>query len=122
VEIAGRNRIWRKLIIDAITRDPAWKNGDYTEQPVGLASAIGILGIATGSPLALQKELPTAEAADRGLADYIGSELKSRDANDLLYAFRASEDYDPSPHLEKITAALLAINFADDFINPPDLA
>jgi len=121
VQIGGRNRLWRKLIIDAITRDPSWKDGNYSDQPTGMATAIGILGIATSSPLALQKEMPTAEAADRGLADYVGSELRRRDANDMLYAFRASEDYDPSPHLEKITAPFLAINPSDDFINPREL-
>jgi homoserine O-acetyltransferase/O-succinyltransferase len=121
VQIAGRNRIWRKLIVDAITKDPTWKNGDYTEPPAGLSTAIGILRIATSSPVALQQEWPSAEAADRGLAAYLASEVTRRDANDLLYAFRASEDYDPSLHLEKITAALLAINSADDFVNPPDL-
>ncbi len=121
VEIAGRNRVWRKLLVDAIVTDPTWKNGDYTEQPLGLASAIGFLMMATSVPLQWQKQYPTAKAADAWLADQIVSRTRSSDANDMLYYFRASEDYDPSPHLAKITAPLLAINSADDFVNPPEL-
>jgi homoserine O-acetyltransferase/O-succinyltransferase len=122
VEIAGRNRGWRKVLIDAITRDPAWKGGDYVDQPPGLRTAAGILAIVLYSPLQLQKDLPTREAADRGLEMHLAEEVQRRDANDLLYAFRASEDYDPSPHLEKIVSPLLAVNSADDFVNPPELA
>jgi homoserine O-acetyltransferase/O-succinyltransferase len=121
VEIAGRNRVWRKLLVDAIVTDPTWKGGDYTEPPRGLASAIGFLLMATSVPLQWQKQFPSAKAADAWLADQIASRTKSTDANDLIYYFRASEDYDPSPHLEKITAPLLAINSADDFVNPPEL-
>jgi homoserine O-acetyltransferase len=121
VEIAGLNRGWRKVLIEAITRDPAWKGGDYVEQPPGLKAAVGVLAIMTVSPLQLQKNLPTREAADRGLEMYIAEQLTRRDANDLLYAFRASEDYDPSPHLEKIVSPLLALNSADDLINPHEL-
>jgi homoserine O-acetyltransferase len=121
VEIAGRNRVWRKLLIDSIMNDPSWKNGDYTEPPRGMASALGFLLMATSVPLQWQKDLPTAKDADRWLADQIATRTKTTDANDMLYYFRASEDYDPSPHLEKITAPLLAINSADDFVNPPEL-
>lgn len=121
VEIAGRNRVWRKLLVDAIVTDPTWKNGDYTEPPRGLASALGFLLMATSVPLQWQKQLPTAEAADTWLADQIASRTKATDANDMIYYFRASEDYDPSTHLEQITAPLLAINSADDFVNPPEL-
>jgi homoserine O-acetyltransferase len=121
VEIGGRNRVWRKFLIDAIETDPTWKNGNYTEQPRGLASAIGFLLMATSVPLQWQKQFATAKAADAWLADQIASRMKTTDANDMIYYFRASEDYDPSPHLEKITAPLLAINSADDFVNPPEL-
>jgi homoserine O-acetyltransferase len=121
VEIAGRNRVWRKALVDAIVTDPSWKNGDYTEPPRGLASAIGFLLMATSVPLQWQKQSPTAKTADDWLAGQIASRMKSTDANDMVYYFRASEDYDPSPHLEKITAPLLAINSADDFVNPPEL-
>src|SRR5687768_12578968 len=121
VEIAGRNRVWRKLLVDAIVTDPTWNNGDYTEPPRGLASAIGFLLMATSVPLQWQKQFPTAKAADSWLAEQIATRAKNTDANDMLYYFRASEDYDPSPHLQKITAPLLAINSADDFVNPPEL-
>jgi homoserine O-acetyltransferase len=121
VEIAGRNRVWRKALVDAIVTDPTWRNGDYTEPPHGLASAMGFLLMATSVPLQWQKQFPTAAAADEWLAAQIATRSKATDANDMIYYFRASEDYDPSPHLEKITAPLLAINSADDFVNPPEL-
>jgi homoserine O-acetyltransferase len=121
VEIAGRNRVWRKMLVDAIVTDPTWNDGNYTAQPRGLASALGFLMLATSAPLQWQKQFPTAKAADAWLADQIVLRTKSTDANDLIYYFRASEDYDPSPHLDKITAPLLAINSADDFVNPPEL-
>lgn len=121
VEIAGRNRVWRKLLVDAIVTDPTWQNGDYTEPPRGLASALGFLLMATSVPLQWQKQFSTAAAADTWLADQIAARTKSTDANDMIYHFRASEDYDPSGHLEEITAPLLAINSADDFVNPPEL-
>jgi homoserine O-acetyltransferase len=121
VEIAGRNRVWRKLLVDAIVNDPTWQQGEYTEPPAGLANALGFLLIATSTPRLWQKEFGTAAAADRWLADQIAARIKTTDANDTIYHFRASEDYDPSPHLEKIAAPLLAINTADDFVNPPEL-
>lgn len=121
VEIAGRNRVWRKLLADAIVSDPTWQNGDYVEQPRGLASALGFLLLATSVPLQWQKQFPTATAADAWLAGQVASRTRSSDANDMLYYFRASEDYDPSSHLAGIVAPLLAINSADDFVNPPEL-
>ncbi len=122
VEIAGRNRVWRKLLVDAIVTDPTWKNGDYTEPPRGLASALGFLLMATSVPLQWQKQFPTAQGSrSRGWPIRLRRARRPRDANDMLYYFRASEDYDPSPHLAKITAPLLAINSADDFVNPPEL-
>jgi homoserine O-acetyltransferase len=121
VEIAGRNRVWRKLLVDAIVHDPTWNNGNYTEAPRGMASAMGFLLMATSVPLQWQKQFPTRAAADKWLDDQIASRIKTTDANDMIYYFRASEDYDPSPHLDRITAPLLAINSADDFVNPPEL-
>ena len=121
VEIAGRNRVWRKLLVDAIVTDPTWKNGEYTEPPRGMASALGFLLIATSVPLQWQKQFPTHAAADAWLDDQIKNRMKTTDANDTIYHFRASEDYDPSVHLTEITAPLLAINSADDFVNPPEL-
>lgn len=121
VEIAGRNRVWRKLLVDAIVNDPTWKGGEYVEPPKGMANALGFLLIATSTPRLWQKDFPTHDAADRWLADQIAARLTTTDANDTIYHFRASEDYDPTPHLERITAPLLAINSADDFVNPPEL-
>ena len=121
VEIGGRNRVWRKMLIDAIITDPTWKGGDYAEQPRGLASALGFLLMATSVPLQWQKQFPTIAATDQWLADQIASRTKATDANDMLYYYRAIEDYNPAPHLSKITAPLLAINSADDFVNPPEL-
>ena len=121
VEVGGRNRVWRKLLIDAIVTDPTWQGGNYTEQPRGLSSAIGFLLMATSVPLQWQKQFPTREATDQWLADQLASRSKATDANDMLYYYRAIEDYNPTPHLGQITAPLLAINSADDFVNPPEL-
>jgi len=119
--IAGRNRIWRKMMIDDITSDPEWNGGEYKEQPRGLAAAVQILLIAGSAPLQWQASAPTRDDADKWLADQMKTRLATNDANDLLYALEASRNYDPSPNLERITAPLLAINSADDFINPPEL-
>ena len=121
VEIGGRNRVWRKFLIDAIETDPSWKNGEYSEQPRGLASAIGFLMMATSVPLQWQKQFPTIAAADQYVAAQLAARVKSSDANDMLYHYHAIEDYNPAPHLAKITAPLFAINSADDFVNPPEL-
>ena len=121
VEIAGRNRVWRKALVDAIVTDPTWNEGNYTEPPRGMGSAIGFLLMATSTPMQWQRQFSTAAAADKWLADQVASRTRSSDANDMIYYFRASEDYNPLPHLEKITAPLLAINSADDFVNPPEL-
>jgi homoserine O-acetyltransferase len=121
-EIAGRNRIMRKMITDSITHDPGWKNGEYTEQPrAGLTGAINLLMMMTSSPLQWHKSGPTREGADTWYQDQVTSRVAATDANDMLYQFNASRDYDPSKNLEKITAALLAINSADDVVNPPEL-
>jgi homoserine O-acetyltransferase len=121
VEIGGRNRVWRKFLIDAIEQDPSWQGGNYTEQPRGLASAIGFLLMATSVPLQWQKQYPTIVETDKWVAEQVAARTKSTDANDMLYHFHAIEDYNPAPHLSKITAPLLAINSADDFVNPPEL-
>ena len=121
VEIAGRNRVWRKALVDAIVTDPEWNGGNYTTPPRGMASAIGFLLMATSVPMQWQRQFPTAEAADKYLASQVAARMKSSDANDMIYYFRASEDYNPEPHLEQIVRPLLAINSADDFVNPPEL-
>lgn len=121
-QIAGRNRVMRKMIMDSITHDPAWKGGEYTEQPhQGLVGAINLLMMMTSSPLQWHKSGATRDAADQWYEGQIRSRLATTDANDMLYQFNASRDYDPSPNLEKITAGVLAINSADDVVNPPEL-
>jgi homoserine O-acetyltransferase len=119
--ISGRNRMWRKTIIDAIRTDPEWKNGDYTSQPRGLRFAAQMLFLMGSSPLQRQKAAPTLRQADEVFAKGVTTSLARLDANNLLYAVESSFDYDPGPDLEKIRAPLLAINFADDLINPPEL-
>lgn len=122
VQIAGRNRIFRKMVMDAIRSDPEWKGGDYTTEPQqGLRTALDLLFIAGSAPLYSQKAHPTRDAADQFLDDYFKERLAGMDANDTLYAFNASRNYDPSPQLEKIIAPVMYINSADDFINPPEL-
>jgi homoserine O-acetyltransferase/O-succinyltransferase len=122
VEISGRNRMWRKMLIEGIEDDPEWKNGNYTTQPaMGLRVAADMFLIAASSPLVLQKKGPTAEEADKYLDNFIEHFNEGRDANDLLYAVRASKGYDPSPQLDKIVAHVMFVNSADDFINPPEL-
>ncbi len=122
VEIAGRNRMWRKMTIDAITSDPDWNGGDYETQPArALRTVASLLLVAGGAPIPLQKEFPTREAADKFVEERIAQSMASLDANDFLYQIAASRDYDPSPDLEKITAKTTWINSADDFINPPEL-
>ena len=122
VQIAGRNRIWRKMVIDGIRNDPEWKGGDYTQQPHGaMVVALDFLLIAGSAPLPMQKTLATRDAADKSLEDFFKARAGGFDANDFLYAVDASRNYDPSPDLEKIKAPVMWVNSADDFINPPEL-
>jgi len=121
-QIAGRNRMMRKMIIDAIRSDPDWRGGDYTTPPErGLRTALAMLFMMTSSPMQQQKAAPTRDSADVFITRYIDGRLHTTDANDMLYAFDASRDYDPSAKLESIRAAVLAINSADDVVNPPEL-
>jgi homoserine O-acetyltransferase len=120
-QIAGRNRVWRRIVIDAIRQDPEWKNGDYTAQPRSLRTAAQLLWLMSSNPILRQKTAPSLADADRAIDEYVSSYLKTGDANDILYALEASRDYDPGPGLEKIRAPLVAINSADDLINPPEL-
>jgi homoserine O-acetyltransferase len=122
VQIAGRNRVWRKMVMDAIRNDPEWKNGEYASEPQqSLRTALDLLLIAGSAPLPMQKNLPTRDAADKYLDDYFQTRLSGLDANDLLYQVNASRNYDPSAQLEKIKAPVMWINSGDDFINPPEL-
>ena len=121
-QIAGRNRIMRTMIKDAIRNDPAWKGGEYAAQPqLGLTGAVNILMMMTSAPLFWQAQAPTRDAADAWYAAQFKARYAAQDANDMLYQFDASRDYDPSPGLETITCPLLAINSADDVVNPPEL-
>ncbi len=122
VEIAGRNRMIRKMAIDLIKMDPEWRQGDYTSQPkVGLTGAISSMVFMVSSPLQMQKGSPTRSKADSSLALMEQRYFNSLDANDFIYQFDASRDYNPSPYLSKIKAPLFAINSADDQVNPPEL-
>ncbi|MEP6885065.1 MAG: alpha/beta fold hydrolase [Gammaproteobacteria bacterium] len=122
VQIAGRNRLWRDLIIQAIRTDPDWQQGEYMSEPLrALRTAAGLLMIAGSAPIPMQIALPTRDAADQFLDKYMQRQLDDLDANDLLYAVSASRDYDPASALEKINVPLTQINSADDFINPPEL-
>jgi homoserine O-acetyltransferase len=119
--ISGRNRMWRKAVIDAIRTDPEWRDGEYTSQPRGLRSAAQLLFLMGSSPLQRQKAAPTLKKADEVFEKGVADSLARLDANDVLYAVQSSFDYDPSPELERIRAPLLAINSVDDLINPPEL-
>jgi homoserine O-acetyltransferase len=121
VEIAGRNRMTRKMAMDAITTDPEFAAGEYKAQPRGLTTAIYVLIWMSSSPLQYQKNNPTKEAADKFLADQVKTRLAQNDANDLLYQFDSSRNYNPQPKLELIKARLIAVNSADDQVNPPEL-
>jgi homoserine O-acetyltransferase/O-succinyltransferase len=122
VQIAGRNRVLRKLAADAIRQDPAWNGGDYRQQPlVGLRGALEVLFFMGSAAVPLQSQAVSRDAADRFAEEWMAKRLATTDANDFLYAFEASRDYDPSAGLEKVEAAVTAVNSADDEVNPPEL-
>jgi homoserine O-acetyltransferase len=121
VQIAGRNRMWRKMLIDAIRTDPAWMNGDYQQQPPAMRTVADFFLIMAGSPLQLQKQYPTRDEADAFLNNYVKARIAAMDANDTMYQFDASRNYDPSGKLDQIKAPVMFINSADDVINPPEL-
>jgi homoserine O-acetyltransferase len=119
--IVGRNRMLRRMAMDDIRNDPAWRNGDYAAQPPGLRAALQILWVMTSAPLVQHHDAPTRAAADSAITTWLDARVRTMDANDMLYAFDASRDYDPEPMLGRITAPVLAINSADDQVNPPEL-
>jgi homoserine O-acetyltransferase len=121
VQISGRNRAWRRVVIDAIRNDLAWQDGDYKTQPPSLRTAAEMLFVMSSNPILRQKDAPTLREADQKLDAFVSDILKTSDANDVLYALEASHDYDPAPNLGKISTPLVAINSADDLINPPEL-
>ncbi|MEI9979265.1 MAG: alpha/beta fold hydrolase [Edaphobacter sp.] len=122
IELAGRNRLWRYMAIEDIKHDPAWQNGDYATEPVeGLRGAMDLLIVAGGAPLQLQKNYPTRAQIEAYADKTIADDIAHTDANNFIYYINASRNYNPSPKLSTITAPVLWINSADDFINPPEL-
>ena len=120
--IAGRNRMMRYMAIEAIKQDPAWMGGEYKTEPAqGLRTANEMLLIMGSSPLQMQKQAPTREAAEQYVDRYLERTMKATDANDMIFQIDASRNYDPSPHLDRITVPVMWVNSADDFINPPEL-
>ena len=123
IEIAGLNRMWRQMLIDGIEKDPAWNGGDYTKQPEqGLRTAESLLIVAGGAPLNLQKQYPTREAAKAYVRERVEGGIADLDANDMIYQFESSRNYNPWPKLESIKVPLTWIKSADDFINPRNLS
>jgi homoserine O-acetyltransferase/O-succinyltransferase len=122
VQIAGRNRMMRYMAIQAIKQDPAWMEGEYKSEPIqGLRTANEMILVMGSSALQMQKQAPTRVAAEEYVDWNLARTVASTDANDMIFYVNASRNYDPSPNLEKITAPVLWINSADDFINPPEL-
>ncbi|MDQ6943281.1 MAG: alpha/beta fold hydrolase [Candidatus Eremiobacteraeota bacterium] len=121
VQIGGRNRVWRDMIVDDLRNDPGYAGGEYTAQPAGLKAAVDTLWIFGSAPLYNYSQFPTRDAADAYYENTVKKLVSRYDANDMIYQFEASRDYDPEPDLGKIVAPLLAINSADDQINPPEL-
>jgi homoserine O-acetyltransferase len=120
-QIAGRNRVWRRALIDGIRQDPQWLGGDYKFQPQSLRTAAQLLYFMSSNPMLRQEESPTLAKTDATLDAFVTNYVKTADANDVLYAVESSRDYDPGPGLGRIQAPLLAVNSADDLINPPEL-
>jgi len=120
-QISGRNRVWRRIVIDAIRNDPEWQGGNYTKQPQSARVAAQMLWLVSSNPVIRQRNAPTLAQADKEIDDYVANWLRTGDANDQLYALESSFDYDPGPGLEKITAPLFAVNSADDLVNPPEI-
>ena len=120
-QISGRNRVWRRVVIDAIRNDPEWQGGNYTRQPQSARTAAEMLWLVSSNPVIRSRNAPTLAQADKEIDAYVANWIRSNDANDQLYALEASFDYDPGPGLEKIKAPLFAVNSADDLVNPPEI-
>jgi homoserine O-acetyltransferase/O-succinyltransferase len=120
-QISGRNRVWRRVAIDAIRNDPEWQGGNYTRPPQSARTAAQMLWLVGSNPILRQRRSPTLAQADKEIDDYVANWLRSNDVNDTLYQLESSLDYDPGPGLEKITAPLFAVNSADDLVNPPEI-
>jgi homoserine O-acetyltransferase/O-succinyltransferase len=120
-QISGRNRVWRRVVIDAIRNDPEWRGGNYSAQPQSLRIAEEMVYLMSSNPVLRQRDLSSLARSDAALDSSVEASLKTDDANDVLFQVEASRDYDPGPDLEKIRAPLFAVNSADDLINPPEL-
>ncbi len=120
-QIGGRNRIWRDMIVDDIKDDPGYYGGEYNAQPYGLRTAVDMLYVFGSAPLYNQTQYPTRDTADAYYEKTVKPRIAGLDANDTIYQFEASRDYDPEPALATIVAPLQAVNSADDQINPPEL-
>jgi homoserine O-acetyltransferase/O-succinyltransferase len=120
-QISGRNRVWRKTIIDAIRNDPAWQGGNYTTQPSSLRTAAALIYFMGSNPPLRQEQMPSLAKSDEVVDQTMTTAMREQDANDVLYQISASWDYDPNPGLERIRVPLYAVNSADDLINPPEL-
>jgi homoserine O-acetyltransferase/O-succinyltransferase len=121
VEIGGRNRIFRKVLMDAIRNDPGYQNGEYKQQPAALRTLLGLILVEITSPIRMQRQYPTREMADAALKEFVDSRIRDSDANDVLYAWDASRNYDPSGKLDQIKASVMWVNSANDAVNPPEL-
>jgi homoserine O-acetyltransferase len=121
VQIAGRNFLWRRVIAEAIRNDPEWNGGNYEKQPSRWVSVLPLFNIMLLTPVQLQVAGPTRAKANELFDKIVDTGRKTLDANDFLYAFESSWDYDPEPNLGKIKAKLLALNFVDDMINPVEI-
>ncbi len=120
-QIAGRNRMIRRMAMDDIRLDPAWRGGDYREQPPGLTAALQLLFVMGSAPLVQHAQAPTRDAADSSITAWLAARRAATDANDFLYQFDSSRDYDPSALLGRVAVPVLAVNSADDEVNPPEL-
>jgi homoserine O-acetyltransferase/O-succinyltransferase len=120
-QISGRNRVWRRVAIDAIRHDPDWLGGNYQHQPNGLRTAQAMIYLMSSNPILRQQQMATIAQSDSVFDQAMADAVKTTDANDVLYQLEASRDYDPGPELQNIRAPLLAVNSADDLINPPEL-
>lgn len=119
-QIAGHNRMWRRMAVEGIRNDPAWQGGDYTTQPLqGLRTAVSLLQVAGMAPLYLQQAYPDRAGAEAYIVERVERDIATRDANDLIYQLEASRTYNPLPGLERIRVPMTWVNSADDFINPP---
>ena len=121
VQVAGRNRMVRKIMIDDVRDDPGWNNGNYTQQPYGLRAALGHLLVVGSAPTLWQEEYGTAALADKYVDTYLAENMKSTDANDFIYQYDASRNYDPQKDLGKIRDHVFLVNVMDDFWNPGEM-